>query len=283
MAAGDPLAGLSELINLLTGGGAVSADAPWFWKNGRYTGGVATSPIAGRLNSLWQYVGTPSHGAVPGTSAEVPDHSTAGGLKQVNPAGGRKKRLLGCWGAGLAAGSFILYDRLRQISGLSGTVTTAQTANGTAITRYTDGKGNRIWIEIYTQIGATSQTVTAAYTDEGGNSSTSPATAIGNTGFREVDRLIEIPMASGDIGVQEVASVTLSASTGTAGNFGVLIVHPIGRLIPLPGVGIGYIADFVTGLPIIPEIMAGACLALAWLPNATTVPDLIGGLSMVEK
>ena len=249
-------------------------------------GAAATAPIAGRAASLWTYDGQPAAGATP-TTAAICDNTTNGGLKQADPGGGRQKFLYSAWATGLVAGTLVLYDRILHIGGLSGTTTTAQNVQTStpspALTRHTDGLGNIAFIEIYTIIGTTATTVTMNYVDQDGNTGvTSPAVPIGGTGFREVTRAIFLPLASGDTGIQAVESVDLLATTGTAGNFGVTIGHPIAYVgIGTPG-GAGW-RDFSTGLPGIPEIETDACLAFLWLPNTTTAPEVFGALSMVES
>jgi len=83
-------------------------------------------------------------------------------------------------------------------------------------------------VEIYTLIGATGKTITATYTDDGNVSRTTDAVVIGGTGFREVSRFIRLPLDPNSFGVKSVQSVLLSGSTGTAGDFGVTIIHPLG-------------------------------------------------------
>ena len=275
---------LSSLVNLSTGGGAGAPENIFFHKVARIGGAAATAPIAGRAASLWTYDGFPGPGAAPGSSTWANcDNTTAGGLKQTDPGGGRSKYLIQAWATGLVGGTIILYDRLGHNGALSGTTTTAQTFTGTP-SRYTDGVGNIAWIEIYSTIGTTSTTVTMSYTDVGDSipgGTISPAVAIGNTGFREVTRCIMLPLAAGDTGIKSIANVDLLASTVTAGAFGVTLGHPLAYLaIGGPG-GVGW-RDFTTGLPGIPEIMTDACLSLLWIPTTTTVPELLGGISLVE-
>lgn len=273
---------LSDLINLLTGGGSAAPQLPYFWKDSRVAGAAAVATISGRMTSLWTYEGAPAHGAAPGGSVLIPDNTTNGGLKQTDPGGGRQLWLGGISMTPNIPGTLILYDRLLHISGFSGTVTSAQNVAGT-LTRYTNGIGNQIWVEVYTQIGASSTTITASYTDDGGTSgNTSQAVAIGNTGLREVGRIIPINLATGDIGVQACASVTLAATTGTAGDFGVTIAHPL-AFVPCPLAGIGVLVDFISGLPGLVEVKTDACLAFAWMPNGTTAPIILGNVSLIEK
>lgn len=275
---------LSALVNRATGGNSGTPENIWFHKVARIAGAAATAPIAGRAASLWTYDGQPGAGVAP-TTAAVPDNTMNGGLKQTDPGGGREKWLYSAWACGLVAGTLILYDRLLHIGGLSGTTATAQNVQTTTpsptLTRYTNGLGNIAFVEIYTQIGASSTTITMNYNDQSGSDSTSPAVAIGNTGFREATRVIFLPLAAGDTGIQAVKTVTLAATTSTAGNFGVTIGHPLAYIgIGMPG-GAGW-RDFSTGLPGIPEIETDACLAFLWVPNTTTAPEVFGCLSTIE-
>ena len=271
---------LSDLINRETGGNSGTPENLWFHKVARIAGAAATAPIAGRMASLWTYGGSPSAGVAPGAWAN-PTNATAGALKQTDPGGGREKWLTGLFAGGLAAGTLIIYDRLGHIGNLNGTTTTAQTFTGT-VTRYTDGVGNMAWIEIYTIIGTTGTTVTISYTDTGSASGNiSSAVVIGGTGFREVTRVLPLPLASGDTGIISVENADLLASTATAGAFGVTIGHPL-AFVTISAAGASGWRDFSTGFPGFPEIQTGACLSFLWLPVTTTAPELIGCLSFVE-
>lgn len=279
------LTSLSDLINKATGGNAGLPENLWFHKQARVAGAAATAPIAGRHASLWQYDGQPGAGVAP-TTAAIPGQATAGGLKQVNPQAGKEKFCYSSWATGLVPGTLILYDRLFHQGNLSGTVTTpqnVQTSTPTpALTRYTNGNGNMAFAEIYTQIGTTATTISMTYTNENGTSSSSPAVVFGSTGFREATRAVLLPLASGTVGIQAVQTVTVTATTGTAGAFGITIAHPLAYIGIGQAGGAGW-RDFTTGLPGIPAILSDACLALLWVPNTTTAPEVLGGLSMLES
>lgn len=275
-------ADLSELVNRMTGGNNGLPQNIPVYKDARVGAAAASATIAGRLTSLWEYNGSPSHGAAPGAVA-VPTNATVGALRQTNPSGGRQLWCTGVWAHGLAAGTLTLYDRLLHISGFSGTSTSAQNVGG-ALTRYTGtaSQGNEIWVEIYTIIGTVSTTITASYTNQDGNGGTTQATAIGAAGFREAQRVIKLPLASGDNGVRGVTSVTLATTTGTVGNFGVVIARPL-ITIPLPNPGVGYVRDLVAQQPGIQEILTDACLAWLWQANGVTVPQIHAGVQLVER
>lgn len=278
------LTDLSDLIHRLTGGSSGSPETQFWFKTPRVSGVAATAPIAGRLQSMWTYDGYPAGGAVP-TTAAIPDRTTTGALTFTAPGGSREKFLISAGVVPSATGVFLLYDRLFHIGGLSGTSTSAQTVQGSpaspALTRNTGGVGNIAWAEIYTIIGTTGTTLTMNYVDQDNNSASSTIN-IGATNFREVTRAQRIPLAAGDSGIRSVTSVQLTATTGTAGNFGITIAQPL-AWIPVGAAGVGGWRDYTTGLPGIPAIHTDACLALAYIVTGTTAPELWAAATFVEK
>jgi hypothetical protein len=132
--------------------------------------------------------------------------------------------------SGTAGVTLVAVDLLNQQGGLSGIVTTEQTTNlpTAALTRHTSGEGVFIGLVFYTTVGTTGTTVTVRYTNQAGTANrVSLATAFGGTGFREVGRIIQIPLQAGDTGVRSVEGVTVLATTATAGNFGVCLFKPL--------------------------------------------------------
>jgi hypothetical protein len=276
---------LSDLINRQTGGNSGTPENLFFHKVPRIAGASATTPIAGRACSLWQYDGMPAGGAVP-TVAEVPTRTTQGSLPFTAPGGTREKWLIGASIAPLVSGVFLLYDRLFHIGGLSATLTTAQTVQGSpatpALTRNTSGAGNMAFYEIYTTVGGIGTTLTMTYTDQSGNTGNTNTINFGGTNFRESTRAQRIPLAAGDTGIQSIQSVQLTASTGIAGNFGITIAQPL-AWIPVGAAGMAGWRDYTTGLPGMPAIDTNACLSLMFIPSAATAPEVFGCLGFVEK
>jgi hypothetical protein len=276
---------LSDLINRQTGGNNGTPENLFFHKVPRVAGVAATTFIAGRSASLWTYDGMPAGGEVP-TSGAIPNRTTTGALPFTAPGGSREKWLIGASIAPNVAGVFLLYDRLFHLGGLNGTLTTDQTVQGStptpALTRNTGGAGNMVWYEIYTLIGTTGTTLTMTYTDQDGNTGQTSTINIGNTGFREVTRAQRIPLAAGDTGVCAVEKVALTATTATAGNFGITIAQPL-AWIPVGAAGVAGWRDYTTGLPGIPAIDPNACLSLMFVPASTAALELFGVLATVEK
>ena len=207
----------------------------------------------------------------------MPTSSTAGAIPFTNPTGSNTLYLGRFAATSSSANSLILIDRLVHTAGLSGTSTSAQTVNSTAITRtYNSGANVGCWIEVYTQLGSTAVTATVSYTNQSGTSGRSGTAAIPATA--KVGLVVPLSLQSGDTGVQSVQSVTLSASTGTAGSFGITLAQRIAT-IPL-NANIGQTFDYAqVGLP---QIQPSACLSYYVLPSTTSTGSIITELTLVQ-
>lgn len=174
----------------------------------------------------------------------------------------------------LGTSTLIVADLLNISGGLSAIVTTEQTTNlpSAPLTRYTDGKGVFAGLIIWTTIGGTITTVSINYTNQNGISEQiSPLLSLpfSATGDRNPGRIYLIPLAPGDTGVRAVKSLTLSASTGTAGNFGVILFKPLAMMAvsssqPIDAVSTG---GFIGSLC---KIFPNACLSGFLCPSAST-------------
>lgn len=184
--------------------------------------------VAAFFYSLWTLTGIPIPGAAPTTWAK-PVSTTAGSWSPsfANPSGGATARVLL---SDLIFGSSVsvmqMYDRVGHMAGLSGVVTTAQTTGASLTSAVSDGRcqangSDVMWaLEFYTATGATGVTATISYTNQSGVSG--KTTTIALPASVPAGRIYPITtLASGDTSIQSVDSVTLSATTGTAGNFGV--------------------------------------------------------------
>lgn len=251
---------LDDFVNRMTGGNSGAPENLFFHKNTSYDGGtlIATNSVVG-YTSAWRWDGIPNAGAVAAAVAAC-DKTTVGALQFTNSAGSAVKRLVqaSLIHGGLSSNGAMaaqVSDRLLACGGLSGTVTTAQTVGG-SIGRYTGGIGNQIWIEIQTAIGGTTSSITASYTNENGTAGqTTIPHRFGNSGLSEVHVAMQLPLAGGDLGVRSVQSVTLTPSTGTAGNFACVIYHPLALLFG-PGVGLGPFGSLGANT----EIVDDACI-----------------------
>jgi hypothetical protein len=179
-----------------------------------------------------------------------------------------------------------MIDLLNISGNMNATLATPQTTGlpTAALTRYTSGEGVMAGIVIFTQIGNTITTVTVSYTNQAGTSGrTSTATSFGQTAFRENNIFIPIPLQAGDTGVRSIESVTLAASTGTAGNFGVCLYKPLAMIsfeditgqAPLDAVSSNCIIGSLC------EIHPDACLT--FLGNGTISALAMGGAVILTE
>jgi hypothetical protein len=229
---------------------------------------VSQTTVAGRYSSFWGIA--PYGGATPG-SVSNPTNTTLGALGQPNSSGvARLAQVAASIGQ---SGYIVIADRLLHNGGLSATTTGAQTVGG-SLTRNTGGVGNFLAAEIYTAVGTTATTITASYTNQAAASGhTTVSTAFGNTGLREVQRMIPLPLQSGDIGVQACASLSLAASTLTAGSFGATIYQPLFAMA-IPNLGSQqFLFDSIElCCGNMPQIVSNACLfyIIAAAPTTST-------------
>lgn len=200
-------------------------------------GGGASLTSSGRVADAWgTFLPVGGAAGVTPTASVALTATDAGAInRDVVAAEGKTVRLIGgeLQPTANVFGQHILIDRLVHSGGLSGAVATAQTTNlpTAALPRFTNGDGVMIGLRIWTQIGATATTVTASYTNQAGTPGrTTPAVVIGGGSFREATRLLVLPLQDGDTGVRSVESVTLAATTDTAGNFGVVLFKPLAVL-----------------------------------------------------
>lgn len=240
--------------------------------------------VVGRPFSLFRAAGNPVGGSTPSTTGAALSRTTQGALNI--PAASNVTYLVNFHVAESAINICMLYDRLVETGGLSGTVTTAQTVNSASLpARNTTGAGCELWLEVYTALGATpSPTVTASYTNQAGTSGRTATLVGGIPASLAANSSLQFTLQAGDTGVQSVQSVTSTTSTGTAGSFGVTIRQPLG-VVGVPGgssssangFSLGYVE---TGLVQVPD---AACIEVLIVPAATSSGTMNGAVRVVQK
>lgn len=246
-----------------------------------------TSQAPGTYVSLWRATGQPGQGAIPAATA-VCNNTTLGGMgftQQTSPV--------------ISYGSYMevatsnsamtveIHDRFAHMGGLSGTVTTAQTVS---LDLSTLGATNNIskriggtdysdvqwWLEWYTATGATAVTVTVNVTYNDGTTgalAAAPLAANRPVGFMlSLNALV--PAAASGKYIRAVNTVTLSASTGGAGNFGVTATRPR-MTLAAPIANMKFVADWAQlGFP---KIFNESCLFPIVLTSTTSTGTVRGG------
>lgn len=224
---------------------------------------------AGVAMSLWTAAGNPDAGAAPGSADGVcPDNTTQGALKQAD-AGAGTNHLLRFSAVGANAGTLLIYDRLWCNSGLDGNSTSLQSWTFPGLTRSTGGAGVELWIDCYTQLGATSRTINASATGAAGAitpSATIPATM-------RVGQCVRFSGANME-GLTAVSDCTIqTGGTGTTGNFGLTLRRLICD-VPLAAANVSQVQQAISAA--LALIDAGACLELLIIPTTTTSGNVSG-------
>lgn len=224
---------------------------------------------AGQDHSGWRATGQPGQGAQP-TTAAVLNNTSVGGINFTQQTAPAKSY----WGGGdyvvgTGGTTIEIHDRLAHMGGLSGTVTTAQTvdldlnaltANNIVARR---GAANfsdvRWWLEWYADTGGTAVTATVNVTYNDGTSGNLSAISLAATRRGTFMQPLNsfIPAADSGKFIRDVNTVTLSATTGTAGNFGVTATRRIAGLY-CPVANQVFSQDWATGK--MAEVVNEACL-----------------------
>ena len=241
---------------------------------------------AGQYHSLWRATGQPGQGAIP-TAAANCNQSTVGGMKfsqQTAPAKSYLAYLEAV--SSVSASTMEVHDRLMHMGGLNGILTTAQTVGLDFIGATDDNMAERIgdadcsdiqwWLEWYTDTGATVVTATVAVTYSDGTTGNLTGVSLAATRRASFMQSLNGLIPAGVAGkfIRAVNSVTLSASTGTAGNFGVTATRLRGTLF-MPIANAKFSADWAS-LPI-NTIPNSACPFIAVLASTTNTGAMRGG------
>ena len=245
------------------------------------------SQTANSYCSLWRATGQPGQGAIP-TVVATCNNTTVGTIgfnQQTSP--------ITSYGAyleiatGNAAMTMELHDRLANMGGLNGTLTTAQSVNLDlntllATNNIDKRKGDanysdvQWWLEWYTATGGTAVTATIVVTYNDGTTGNLSVLSLAAT--RPASHMIPlnslIPSAQSGKFIRGIVSVTLSATSGTAGNFGVTATRPR-MTLSAPIANHKFIADWAQlGLP---EIYNSSAIFPIVLTSTTSTGTVRGG------
>ncbi|WP_310474095.1 hypothetical protein [Sandarakinorhabdus sp.] len=243
---------------------------------------------AGGFTSLWRATGQPAQGAIPGTVPGVPTHLTAGAVafnQQTAPATSYIGWLFAT--SSNSAMTLEIHDRLAHVGGLVLNVITPQAITGLDLgggglnleaARRGDANFSDIqwWLEVYADGGATASnaTINVTYND----SSTGNLNVIAVGGTIRAGRMFPLTplIPAGDQGkfIRAINSVTLSASTTVAGNFGFTATRPR-TAVPLALANFTQVSDFAALN--LPEVPNNSCLMLLLLTSAAATGTLRGG------
>lgn len=268
---------LDDFISEVTANGKTFR---WDWN--KSTGAAAYT--AGRWYEMSSLGGSPVANTFPGTALTwVTCNETAGNGTDIFgiPHGGdvapdTKHLTLAGAVTPIATGVpavLMLCDLQGYWPGINMNVNTSQTLLGTPTLRYANGKGLRMFLVARATTGATAHNISYSYTNQDGTTGRTNPVTVAATASAIVPHILHsgtaannygpfLPMRGGDTGIQNVASVQLSAASGTASTAALCLVKPL-AIIPVTTLGVMAERDFLNQLPSLPEIKPGACLI--WL------------------
>lgn len=193
-----------------------------------------SNTAAGQYHSLWRATGQPGQGAIPAAAASC-DNTLLGAFgftQQTAPATSYLTNLEGVMTN--ATMTLEIHDRLAHMGGLSGTSTIPQTVNvdlnallasDNLAARIGDSNFSDVqwWAEWYTDTGATVVTLTVGVTYNDGSTGNLTAVSLAATRRASFMQPLNslIPAAAAGKFIRDVDTVLLSATTGTAGSFGI--------------------------------------------------------------
>lgn len=229
---------------------------------------AALTTVAAMYGETLHLAGNPGAGTLAGTSTSagvVPTDATAGcpvinafpgggkgyitGIKYKNDRACTIKLVDILWKGGAYA-----FNAAQALSG--------QPSYSSRVPGGTDYKGLELWVEAVTAFTG-NMVPTIQYTDQDGNAGTTGAVALGFAPI--VGRMAQLPLASGDCGIQTITNV--ACATATVGTFNVLVVRPLweGDIRIANAGGVHSMLD--TGMP---EIFADSALALFVAGDSTS-------------
>lgn len=242
--------------------------------------------------SLWRATGQPGQGAIPAAAAAC-DHTTVGGMgftQQTLPATSYIAYMNAA--TSNAAMTVEIHDRLAHMGGLNGTLATAQTVNlnlntlaGTANISNRIGDANwsdvQWWLEWYTATGGTAVTATVNVTYNNGTTGNLTGLSLAATRPASFAAPLNslIPAAQSGLYIRGVNTVTLSATTGTAGSFGVTATRPR-AMQACPIANMAFASDWA--LLGFPEVKNSACLFPIVLTSTTSSGTVRGGGKIIH-
>lgn len=239
---------------------------------------ASVTMAASRWYDMSPYVGSPVANAWSGTSLACQNVTDATGFGiphggNVSPA---VKHLLTqsvlTSNTSAVPGFLIIQDMQCYWPGINMNTNATQTLTGTPSLRYANGEGCRLYLVITSTAGATAHNLAISYTNQAGTTGRAFPVTVSCLASAVVSHLTtsaytytpHLPLASGDSGIQNVASVTLSAASG-AGTAALVLARPL-AYIPVTTANVACALDYLNILPSLPVVKDGACLTTLYSP-----------------
>lgn len=189
----------------------------------------ARTTIAASWFSLFDIAGNPGAGTLAGSSTAagvVPDDTTTG-CPLLNSFGGGATGYVSVVDFGnTVAGRLYICDMLFKAGAYAFNAATSlasQPSYSARVPGGTDYTGTQIWIECVTAFTG-NLSVAVTYTNQAGTAARTTGTFATGTALT-LGRMMQLPLAAGDTGVQKIESVT--GTVATVGTFNVLVLRPL--------------------------------------------------------
>lgn len=240
---------------------------------------------ANGFHSLWRATGIPAQGAIP-TTAALPTKDLAGSLGFTNQTLPVTNYIDHAnLASANAAMTIEIHDRLAHMGGLVLNVLTSQTVSMDLATLavpaarlgHADYDEVSWWLEVYSDGGATASNATINVTYDDASTGNLAVVAVGGT-LRASRMIPLIPAVQGRF-IKGINTVILSASTGTAGNFGFTATRQK-AVLPLDIANRSQVFDWAQiGHPNIPN---DSCLAFIVQTSTTSTGTLRGAVKITN-
>lgn len=239
--------------------------------------------VAGRPHSLFYLAGAPGAAAAPTPGLNGAALTTYNGqIRFTNPSSGNTY-LARLQAQATIAGTLIIADRLWHNSGYTITSTSAQNTTFPGLPARdrngaTSGDGVLLGVEISGATGAGTPTITIGYTNSGGTASRTATNLIATVASSAIGAFYPIGLQSGDVGVQSVQSLTLSA-TWTSGTMHLVAYREIARLELTAANTPSAIDALTSGFP---RLYDDSVPFLIFVPSTTTASNIIGSFVVTQ-
>lgn len=195
-----------------------------------FTGGFYKVMTATGFASDWRVGTLPAAGADPATTPGTAYESTVGGIVLPDTSPLRKfVTFISIRSDNTQARHIGLWDRLVGVSGIAVNSTGNKTINSTALTRYTDGAGVQVFLEITTAGTTTAPIISMnSYTNQAGTATRAGATITFPAVNSVANTLVgPMPLQAGDTGVRSVETLNVATAGGGSGVVNVILVKPL--------------------------------------------------------
>jgi hypothetical protein len=249
---------------------------------GQFFAKAGAGATLGKPTSFWAVGGAPGAGSFNGSLTGGTYSSTgglvAGQIPHVDPPSGNAYLARFSCSVSAAPGIVMLCDRLWDNGGFTITSNTAQSLPNSVpwpardATGTTNGVGVVLGVEISATVGAATPTITVGYTNSSGTAGRSASNIDPTTSAAGTNAFFRIGLQAGDVGVQSVQNLTLSASwvSGTMN----LVAYRVLATVEIPVTAYTGTVDALTSG--FPQIFNGTVPFLIFTGNVGVSSGLIG-------